>query len=547
MTKEKMKRMMKNKLISIIILISLLTPIISIVNAEFNVDFRSASFDEKGYLLKYDIVQGENVQSLFTNLGFNIKGSLSNAELHVILKDRKTQLQDIYLIERDKFVSMDVTVFTIETYIILNEALEVELDTTSEVLLDMIPFNFQSMGEQIINAILPAGTSIIVPKIFTNITRPNFGNMLTDIDIFDFLPIILDYDYNRFEAEFATLILDPSFSVNVFNQGYDDFTLSLEANLDPAVSIKASWNKESGVLKSFSTHLSSGNESTTLIFSLKNYEEIYSPIKENIVEYFINNSRAEYELYTYQSSTQDQLSNWAYWVNHLNQTIGLQYMLTESGLDFDWSLRVYDSINRIYTTNSPIHNSWISLMPPVFLPIWERFEGSVVLIQGLWNQLEETLNGYQFKLLGVTDTLYTIERAKLDIEYMEIEEHHHLIWNLSFSYQSNNTQNVIPRVFVNEINLNTSGWLAYSNEGILESFSTFYQEHFHSYYDPEETSKGKNYYFEYFIESNIHNLTRPSFYQETEPTSYSNVVQIVFYVLLVYFIWRKRSNKRVSM
>ena len=121
------------------------------------------------------------------------------------------------------------------------------------------------------------------------------------------------------------------------------------------------------------------------------------------------------------------------------------------------------------------------------------------------------------------------------------------IWNLSFSYQSNNTQNVIPRVFVNEINLNTSGWLAYSNEGILESFSTFYQEHFHSYYDPEETSKGKNYYFEYFIESNIHNLTRPSFYQETEPTSYSNVVQIVFYVLLVYFIWRKRSNKRVSM
>jgi hypothetical protein len=538
---------MKNKIFTWIIILSILLPTAPTILAETGDDFRSMSFDGKGYLLRYNIVQGDNLDNVFSEMGFNIKGSLSNAELHVILKDRKTVLQDIYLIEKDKFELMYVTIFAIETYILLTESIEVEVDTTSDIILDLIDYNFQPVEEEIINVVLPAGTSIVVPKIFTNITRPNFGGMLQNLDIFDFLPIVLDYDYTRFEAEFTALVLDQTFSVNVFNQGYDDFTVSLEANIEPAVSMKASWNKESGILKSFSAHITFGSESTTLILSLKDYEEIDSPIDIPVIEFFINNSQADFGLYAGSSLIEDQLRDWAIWVNQLNQTVGIQYALFESGLDFDWNMRIYDSINHLYTTNTPIHNSWTALMPPILLPLWERFEGTIILIQELFNQLEDMLNGYQFVLKGVTDTLFTIEKAELDIEYHYLENIHNVIWDLSFKYQANNTQTVIPRTFVNEVYYNSSGWLAYSDEGLLKGFSHSFQEHFLSYYDPEEIDKGNNYYFEYILESNLLNLTIPSFQPDLNNTSFSNIVQIVFYVLLVYFIWRKRRHKSVFM
>jgi hypothetical protein len=538
---------MKNKIFTWIIILSILLPTAPTILAETGDDFRSMGFDGKGYLLRYNIVQGDNLDNVFSEMGFNIKGSLSNAELHVILKDRKTVLQDIYLIEKDKFELMYVTIFAIETYILLTESIEVEVDTTSDIILDLIDYNFQPVEEEIINVVLPAGTSIVVPKIFTNITRPNFGGMLQNLDIFDFLPIVLDYDYTRFEAEFTALVLDQTFSVNVFNQGYDDFTVSLEANIEPAVSMKASWNKESGILKSFSSHITFGSESTTLILSLKDYEAIDSPIDIPVIEFFINNSQADFGLYAGSSLIEDQLRDWAIWVNQLNQTVGIQYALFESGLDFDWNMRIYDSINHLYTTNTPIHNSWTALMPPILLPLWERFEGTIILIQELFNQLEDMLNGYQFVLKGVTDTLFTIEKAELDIEYHYLENIHNVIWDLSFKYQANNTQTVIPRTFVNEVYYNSSGWLAYSDEGLLKGFSHSFQEHFLSYYDPEEIDKGNNYYFEYILESNLLNLTIPSFQPDLNNTSFSNIVQIVFYVLLVYFIWRKRRHKSVFM
>ncbi len=538
---------MKNKILTWIIILFILLPTAPTVLAEAKDDFRSISFDGKGYILRYDIVQGDNLDNVFSDMGFNIKGSLSNAELHVILKNRKTVLQDVYLIEKDKFVSMYVTLFAIETHVLLKESLEIVIDSTSDVILDLIDFNFQPVGEEIINVVLPAGTNIVVPKIFTNITRPNFGSMLQNLDIFDFLPIVLDYEYTRFEAEFTALVLDQTFSVNVFNQGYDDFTVSLEANIEPAVSMKASWNKESGILESFSSHITFGNESTTLILALKDYEEIESPIDIPVIGFFINNSQADFELYQDHITTEDLLRDWSIWVRQLNQTVGIQYALYGSGLDFDWNMRIYDSFNHLYTTNTPIHQSWTALMPPILLPLWERFEGSIFLVQEVFTQLEDMLNGYQFELKGVTDTLYTIEKAELDIEYQHLENVHNVIWNLSIKYQGNNTQLVIPRVYVNEVYLNTSGWLAYSNEGLLKGFSHSYQEHFHSYYDPEETDKGNNYFFEYLIESNAFNLTIPSFKPDLNNTSFSNIVQIVFYVLLVYFIWRKRRQKSEFM
>jgi len=536
---------MRNKILTWIIILAIILPTAPTAFAEAGDDFRSISFDGKGYLFRYDIVQGDNLDNVFSDMGFNIKGALSNAELHVILKNRQTVLRDVYLIEKDKFEPMYVTIFAIETYVILRETIEVAIDTTSNVILDLIGFNFQPVEEEIINVVIPAGTSIVVPKIFTNITRPNFGGMLKNLDIFDFLPIVLDYDYTRFEAEFTALVLDQIFSVNVFNQGYDDFTVSLEANIEPAISLKASWNKESGILKSFSSHITYGNESTTLILSLKNYEEIGSPIDVPVIGFFINNSQADFEFYTGSSLIEEQLRDWAIWISQLNQTVGIQYALFESGLDFDWNMRIYDSINHFYTTNTPIHNSWTALMPPILLPLWERFGGTIILIQELFSQLEDMLNGYQFVLKGVTDTLFTIEKAELDIEYQYLENIHNVIWDLSFKYQVNNTQTVIPRTFVNEVYYNTSGWLAYSDEGLLKGFSHSFQEYFHSYYDPEEIDKGNYYFFEYLIESNMFNLTIPSFRLDLDDTSFSNIVQIVFYVLLVYFIWRKRRQKSV--
>ncbi|GAH46706.1 unnamed protein product, partial [marine sediment metagenome] len=111
-----------------------------------------------------------------------------------------------------------------------------------------------------------------------------------------------------------------------------------------------------------------------------------------VIEFFTNNSHAYFELYQHQSTTENLLRDWANWVNQLNQTFGMQYILYESGLDIDWNMRIYDSINHFYTTNTPIHRSWTALMPPILLPLWERFEGSIILIQELFSQLEEITN-----------------------------------------------------------------------------------------------------------------------------------------------------------
>ncbi|MCK4973173.1 MAG: hypothetical protein KAS52_07610, partial [Candidatus Heimdallarchaeota archaeon] len=134
---------MKNKILTWIIIFAIILPITPTVLAEAGDDFRSISFDGKGYLFRYDIVQGDNLDNVFSDMGFDVRGSLSNAELHVILKNRKTVLQDVYLIEKDKFVPMYVTLFAIETHVLLKESLEIVIESTSDIILDMFDFNFQ--------------------------------------------------------------------------------------------------------------------------------------------------------------------------------------------------------------------------------------------------------------------------------------------------------------------------------------------------------------------------------------------------------------------
>ena len=198
----------------------------------------------------------------------------------------------------------------------------------------------------------------------------------------------------------------------------------------------------------------------------------------------------------------------------------------------------------MYTQSSPLHNSLISIIPPALIPVWERYSGIIYLIDNIWNQLEEKLVGFQFIVSGVTQSLFTLRAASLRMEYFLIEGIHHLIWDVNYDFQEINTLTVEPKDFIKEIQSNMTGWIAYSIEGDLIGFSSLIQEHFHAYYDPEEPDKGNNYRYEFYIESIPENTTIPEF-SKVEKTSFSsNLLQIIFYSLIVIPIYRARGKKK---
>lgn len=511
--------------------------------AEQSMDFRTVGFMNKGYDICYEVVQGDNINNMFTSLGFNIMGSVSKSEFHVLLKNRIESLNYIYLVEADKYIPVYSSIFVMENYAITSSGIKIQVDTSSEYLHELIGFNYRPVEGEIVDVELPEKSAILLPNIFTNITRPNFGSLLKSTNFFDFIPIILGYNYNRYEAEFTTLVLNQSFSVSIYNEGYEDFSISLDADIEPTISLKVSWDKNSGLLESFSLHLTYGNKSSVFVLHLKEVKEILSPLEETQTYHFITNSWASYVIYQNKTSTITQLEDWAKWVTNINQTDGLRYLFQRSGLQIDWNMYVYNKETQSYSSNSPIHDSWISLMPPVLIPVWERNLGLIDLVTGLWEQLKDTIVGFQFILSGVTNTLYTIQDVKLRTQYNVNNSIAQLIWDLTFKYQSNNTQTVVPRVHVQDTYINTTGWLAYSLDGNLIGFSQFFQEYFHSYYVPEEPTLGNNYYFEYYIESDVNNITKPIF-AETKPTSIPvTFSQIVFYSFLIYLIQRKRKKK----
>ncbi|MHA1829230.1 MAG: hypothetical protein ACTSX6_11365 [Candidatus Heimdallarchaeaceae archaeon] len=536
---------MKNKknLVSFLLITLLIIPT-SVYSEKEDKDFRTVSFTNQGFDIVYKVVQGENVQSLFSNfLGFSIKGSFTNSEYHIILKNRREELKQIYFIEKGEFVSLVSQVFSFNSYLLTGEIINLQINTSSQFLKDVTGFNFQPVENEEIPIDLPQGSSLVLPNIFSNITRPNFGSLLKTPNFFDFLPIILGEDYERYEAEFTTLTLNQSFSASIFNENYDEFSLALDINLNPSISIKASWNKENGLLTAFSLHVVENNKSSIFVISLKEINPIVSPLESNRIDYFITNSFADYTIFQQRNSTEDQLNNWAYWVNQLNQTNGFRYNFIFSGLDIKTILYIYNKDSHSYSFSTPIHNSWVSLIYPIILPLWERFFGTIKLINGFWEQLYSKLIGYQFILSGVTETLYTLRDANLRLQYQEVGEIVNVIWEFSLDYQSNNTQTVVPRVHVQETEINMTGWLAYKKNGQLKAFSQFYQEHYHSYYDPAEPSLGNNYFFEYYIESAPENLTKPDFI-ETEKTSLSvTFMQIIFYSIFVYQVYRRNKKK----
>jgi hypothetical protein len=535
--------MSNKKILAISFIFVFLSLSISGVTSESFVDFRLASFDDKGYLLNYKIAQGENLDNMFQGLGFDLSGSFSNAEFKILIKDRTAEFREIYYIESDKFILSQEPVYLTENYLVIKEPLTAEVNTGSDFIADFIGFNFEPVEAETIQAELPQDTSIIIPNIFTNITRPNFGSMIKDENYLDFLPIILDDNYDRFEAEFASLLLDESFSVNIYNKDDDEFTVSLDIDLDTAISMRATWSKTSGVLTALSFHLIYEGKSSVLVMALEDYEEVLSPLDSTQTSFFITNSYANHELYQQRNSTQTQLEEFDEWVNQLNQTIGLRYLFTKSGLNFQRTLYVYNALLETYYTSTPIHGSWVAQVPPALIPTWDKYIGLVKLGQSLWKQLSDVFDGFQFTLTGVTTSLFTIREIDFHIEYQYKNNLHHLLWEFSFDFQSNNTQTVVPRIFIQDTSVYMSGWLAYLNNGQLNSFAVEFQEYYHSYYDPPEVELGNNYYFEYYIESISDNVTRPDFEQTSETPYPFYFEQIIFYCILVYRITKNKRKK----
>ncbi|TFG08863.1 hypothetical protein EU534_02545 [Candidatus Heimdallarchaeota archaeon] len=510
--------------------------------------FRTISFEDKGYLIQYEIVQGENLKDMFGDLGFDIDGLFTGSQFNILVKNRLLQNRDIYFIESDSFEEIEVPVYTYENYIEVAEPLTASIETDGDLLSNLIGFNYYPVEQKTIEVEVPDTSTIYLPKIFTNISRPNFGSLLSNINYFDFLPFIIDNDFNRYEAEFTSLILNESFNVNIYNQGFDEFTVSLDMDLNPPIKMKVTWSKITGLLLSLSLHFIFEKRSSVFIISLIDYREIQSPVESPFNSYFISNSSANYDVIYEDPSTEDRLSEWKLWFDQLNQTQGLRYQYLGSGIDFETHLSVYDQSTETYRHSTPIHTSWISLIPPAVIPIWESYIGGVVLLKSLWEQLEEEINGFAFFLSGVTTTRYTIHSADLHIEHQNNDGLNQLLWYAHLHYISNNTRKVIPSYAVTDITFETEGWLAYSSSGMLEGFSFFYKEIYYSYLQDIDgmsiLETFDNYYYDYFVESKPSNMTEP-YFTETGESSYPlTILQIIFYSTIAYCYMKKQRKKR---
>jgi len=193
-------------LTAILILILVFKPNLALSTTEDS--FRTISFDNRGYLIKYEIVQGENLKEMFGDLGFDIDGLFTGSYFNILIKNRLTQNRDIYFIESDSYEEVEVPIYSYDNYIEIANSLTASIKTNGELLSNLIGFNYYPVEQKTIEVEVPDSSTIYLPKIFTNISRPNFGSLLNNIDYFDFLPFIINNDFNRYEAEFTSLILN---------------------------------------------------------------------------------------------------------------------------------------------------------------------------------------------------------------------------------------------------------------------------------------------------------------------------------------------------
>ncbi len=540
---------MKSKaIILILFLIYSLSPIPYSESASSSFS-RNFNYENQGYKICYKIVQGENLQNLFTDLGFDIDGSLTDSNLYILIKNKKKELRDIYYIESNKSYPTFVDTLSIENYIIVTKPVNINFDTNGDFMSDLIGYNYNATRTGIVGAEIPANSTLYVPSIFTDISRPNFASLINELNFFDFLPLVLDTDYDRYEAEFSILMLNSSFSVNIYNQGYDDFTVSLEAKLDFTISVKAVWNKESGLLKSLLMYLNYENKSSSFVLTYEDCSIISSPADDDVVNFFITNSDASYEMYKQKNSTEDGLIVLTDWFKSLNQSNGLKFVIFSSGLDLSKSLYIYNPETKDYygpSNPTPLHRTIVSLIEPCVLPTWQRYAGYVTLIQSLFLELYEKINGFQFEISDSSHSVFTLEKLDLRLEYTTENLLNNLLWDFSVKYQENNTLYFYKRNDIQEYYINSSGWLSYSAMGKLLGFSMTFNMINYWLYDNfdelEEDYVYEHYYHEIEIESIPENLTIPGFPKTTQETPTLHILEISFYVLITCAIWKKKRK-----
>ncbi|MHA1116290.1 MAG: hypothetical protein ACTSPJ_08985, partial [Candidatus Heimdallarchaeaceae archaeon] len=369
---------MKTKIIHLFLILLFVTTCIPVITkASSEIDFRELEFSSKGYDITYEILEGKNIGTLFSDIGFNLSGSLSGSEFHVLLKNRRNELRDIYSMESNSVFQQNTSIFIFDNYIQLKNNLEFSSELSKLLSQIKIGKNYlEPTEDKEISAILPYNSTIPIPRIFTQVTFPNFNSIISSNNFFDFLPIILGNEYERYEAEFSFLQLTGNFTVNVYNKLLDYFTVSIRKS-DSSLIIKSSWNKNNGLLQSLSIQFKYGDITNLFSIEYKNFKEIQSPEGSDIISFFITNSTADLDFYNGPNTKRSQLENATSLINEINNTEAFQYLIQNNGgLSLSWTWQVLDPLTEEYVEPSILQETtFLSQMQPVIIPDWDMNKG----------------------------------------------------------------------------------------------------------------------------------------------------------------------------
>ncbi|MHA1865645.1 MAG: hypothetical protein ACTSVB_02185 [Candidatus Heimdallarchaeaceae archaeon] len=535
---------MKNKIIHLFLLLLFITTLIPMItSASSDIDFRDLDFSSKGYDITYRILEGKNIGSLFSDIGFNLSGSLSGSEFHVLLKNQKREIRDVYSLESNTVIQQNTSIFIFDNYIQLKNKIEFSSELTKLISQIKIGDNFlEPTDDKKISTSLPYNSTIPIPSVFSQVLFPNFNSIITNNNYFDFLPIILGTEYERYEAEFSFLQLTGNFTVNIYNIFQDYFTVSLRKT-DSSLIIKSSWNKNNGLLQSLSIQFK--HEETTNLFSIeyKDFSEIGTPEDSDVVSFFISNSSADLDFYNGPEAKKIQLESATRLINNINNTEAFRYLIQNNGgLSISWTWQVLDPLTQKYAEPSILQETtFLSQMEPVIIPNWDMNIGVILFLKSIGESLEEQVQDYRIKIGNRTE--YSISINKFNIQLQEFEQFYYLLVDFDVSYQRKEISYLASRTQIQQWNLSYYFWLSYSKSGILSGFSISCQEINHFYFEPFDIERETHYKFDYKIESTEKVHTIPTF---TIPTTKTPISRIIFVTLLVITVFKKKKKKEVK-
>lgn len=539
---------MKNKLFTPFIIICLLMTIVPFESQSLSYSsLLDDPFNDYGYKATYEIIQGDSIDQVFPTYGLGIKGSLIGSSFNVLLKNKYYENREIYFIDAGRYINQNITTFSIENYLTINNQLTLILNTSSPLLEQLIHESYQAVSNETISVAIPKGTVLPLPFLFSTITRPDFGKLLEGeigLESLDFLPFILGKDIHRYEAEFASLALLDNMTVNILNEGHNQFSLSITYDSEIFFSFRVTWDKHTGLMRTFSFNFQYENKEILLAFRFKEINRINKEISDENQSFFISNSFANYKHIIFNENMDNSLKKLKESITSINNTQGLLFEhKNNNGLELN-----YDQLflqDGEYTKSSPISSTLLRYLLPWIIPTWDKWDGMFIFVQSLLKQLEHEMDTFQFLLTGPsTDTLFTIGDMFFDFECRMNNSIRYFFGEFNIWIQKNNTQTVFQRTHVQEFTYNISTWLAYSSTGELVGFSISAKQHISNYFDPVEYRWHYEFIFDYMIESSNNTVSPPDKEIEpTEKTSFQFSVQLNFYLLATICLILKRIKK----